>query len=847
LQNEFLLHIKSVTLNYIQRMDDEMLKTESWENLKEIISLINLMFHRHQLEKSAEVTELLQLELLFRLLTSNIIDKRLFALNELKTFIKEVYEDDSNNKKMNGIQQRFLPLGSSAGSPSSPTGMTNPFLDHVYKYHTPKALAKWIEEKNLLDELFHNNPHSELIRQSKVILLFLADSIGLKQKEVEIIWTSTIGRHEAIQRTIYELIIAIVPSLNALTTNLFFEQIENINLATLNEHTIEFIEKFIIEAFSKLKKTKDKRVLKWNGLKIFWDLITNEEVDNRLSQRAFESLKSLIVREEFEGYRKSIIKACLLNLKDHKCVPYTLLLIEAIVRTYPIEKKKKASMWGMIEYMNEKAKLFDILFNDLHFASSKFEKFSEQNANTVSNGSASQNSLQRHITKHLEEMGVRLGFLSFILKNSSFTLSFSQCSILWNNLHTKYIYRDLFCSWFETLINLTSDVNKSYSVFAEGTVEKIFYELIKKKVIVKEMSPCEFSLFHAYFLVINVKNNLIQVNYDEELIDQPINSSKEVPIASDEQKLSEEPKEKISLRTSILRSKSLNYVAQTAGKYMKQQIQRAHSDRHINFIGKHKVIDKANNIKGYLVLSAELIGIEYLWDIVLNNTDNEVVQLAIQYLNNYRYNFSESMKKKKSEVIEMHISRCMKEITELLNNYGDNESIRKIHRCLDLLIDYLYLFAEKIGLQGHGISTTGVPLRIQILSTEGQEFVSLFQSTDTASDLYRRISYELNYPSYLMQLFSCNLEIMNDNKPLEKIGIKETEPIIAKKINIKDVGFSLVKFQLKALGLDALVDVLTKQSIEKLQNNIKNQLHSNGVEQLNTGNNDIIEQEVCSI
>jgi ubiquitin C-terminal hydrolase len=806
-------------------MDDDVLKTESWDNLKELVSLTNSMLRRYQPEKSLEITETYLLELYFKLVISGVVEKRLAGLNEIKAFIKEVCEDDMNNRRNTGFQQRYF---SSGGTPlSTPNPNAEP---RVAKWHTPRAMAKWIDDKRLLEVLFHTGLHTELIRQSKAIILFISDIRGLKQSDVELIWRASVGKHESIQRAIYDLIIGIMPQCNSQTANLFFDQVETIsNYAKVNEHTLEFLRVFVIEAVFHLKKSRDKK-RKWFGLGIFWDILMNERLEAKVSQKAYECLKDLVNRDDFEPQRKHILKASLVSLKEHKCVPLVLSLTKTILKTYPItKKKKKQSVWGMLEYMNEKAKLYDLIFTDIQFASEQFQKEitipainvqqkqkSDKHSKKQLAGDDEQvttNLAKERIDIHLSEMETRVDFLIFVMRHSTLTLTYLQVLSIWQTLYTQQIYKDLACVWLESLVKLDVDTELYFDVLADGVMEKIYQSILLKGIDIASMTPATLSLFHTYFVALNVKHRYMELEYEEQIYEEPSS----VPV------INLQPAEPLTPTDS---NKSLG-ISRVGEKLFKnkfgnviQHINR--SDRSTDRQQQVVRVNKRRIIKRYIVLHADLIGMDYLWEIVLNVTDNSVAQKAVQYLNNYRNEFSRDMKAATEEYRESHINSCLDRLTSIYNNEPASPlKEQKIIRCLDVLLDYVYLFAEKTGVRGHGISSTGIPIRLRVTQVDGARFNITLQTTDSVSRLFHSIATELNQQDYLIQLFTHGNEIQNDGKTLDELGLRDHQMILVRKINMKDVGISLIKFQLKALGLEPLADALMKQSIEAFQHNFK--------------------------
>ncbi len=53
-------------------------------------------------------------------------------------------------------------------------------------------MISWLQENKIIHELFALNPHIELIKRSKKILIFLAHKQALTEEYIDTIWQATV-------------------------------------------------------------------------------------------------------------------------------------------------------------------------------------------------------------------------------------------------------------------------------------------------------------------------------------------------------------------------------------------------------------------------------------------------------------------------------------------------------------------------------------------------------------------------------------------------------------------------------------------------------------------------------
>jgi len=83
--------------------------------------------------------------------------------------------------------------------------------------------------------------HIEILKRSDVILKFLAENKAFKKEYLDLMWSSSEGKHEAVTRTIYDTIVSIAGYISNESREYLFEKIKTVPLSDYTELTIDLI------------------------------------------------------------------------------------------------------------------------------------------------------------------------------------------------------------------------------------------------------------------------------------------------------------------------------------------------------------------------------------------------------------------------------------------------------------------------------------------------------------------------------------------------------------------------------------------------------------------------------
>lgn len=474
----FSMKVKDVIFKLYSEIDEETIKVESKSNLIEPLNYLNVLLYKSfNLMKSSEISDPFLLKFCLKIFNTECdIEKRLGSLAEIKVLLREASEEDIIRKK--GQPKRWI---------------------------TVKYMNQWILDNSLFSNFFSRDLHAELLRYVRPFILFIANTRGLDNKELDIIWNSWIGKHEATQRTVHELILKILPSLNQTCVDYFYDKVESLTFQDLNKQILAFIKEFT-EAAVIVHQPKAKKK-KWYGIDLFWYLLQDYHKSKEFEELAYDHLRSLLILEDFEIQRKRIMKACMDNIKDHFSVNQSMALLTSLIYASPNYKKKKTAIWTLLDSLNEKFKLIDIIFMDLSYLKNNApqEKSFEQKNLKLSELILDESNKLNSKYSLGEQIQARLSFLALILHN--YSLNYQNVVTIINLFPND-------SNEYEYCIQFLETISKMDDVFEPGVLEKVFEEIIQKWDIEK-MTDKEFKLFITLFININLKNNLMTIIQEE--------------------------------------------------------------------------------------------------------------------------------------------------------------------------------------------------------------------------------------------------------------------------------------------------------------------------------------------
>lgn len=138
---------------------------------------------------AAKLIEENQVYIAYRFLTSNNLEKKLKGINDIKYIIERI---ENGGKTMRTI------------------GLIKFDTDNVnvkpMKWVTGDYLKDWIFQQKIIELIFGENAHIEIIKRCGSILKFLATRQCITKEILTMVWKCQLGKHEEMVRVVFELI-----------------------------------------------------------------------------------------------------------------------------------------------------------------------------------------------------------------------------------------------------------------------------------------------------------------------------------------------------------------------------------------------------------------------------------------------------------------------------------------------------------------------------------------------------------------------------------------------------------------------------------------------------------------
>ncbi|ETO28198.1 hypothetical protein RFI_08932 [Reticulomyxa filosa] len=204
-------------------------------------------------------------------------------------------------------------------------------------------------------------------------------------------------------------------------------------------------------------------------------------------------------------------------------------------------------------------------------------------------------------------------------------------------------------------------------------------------------------------------------------------------------------------------------------------------------------IQMVENGKAFFVANYnELIGVDYLWQIILHAREEGVCQKAIVFLNMICNRLNSDLKQQIAVIRKSTLDRSMKELAQATASYKTNPKIETRDRCLRVLnlIHQFLNITESRGLgkyRPHNALSRGKKLQLTIFDrvtfrgySKPPQFTLTIYENDTLWDLRYAIATKLNRLPEVVQLFSrIKLDDTKNSYTIASLGIRDRSNVHA--------------------------------------------------------------------
>lgn len=386
----------------ITRYDDVQLKDFSIKDFNDVfISVKDLVVFAsnsssvHRKGGIQDALEILRLTVASKLLVCSQLQKRYLGLSIIKEIIETVepkinlyvarrYQTllKKQDKVEKGVSNR---ISAYSGATSLKTSLS------------AKEIDAWIISNMVIEKLFGESLHRDLVARSDVLIAYMAHRRILTEQHVSFLWKSSVGMHETVLRVLHQLILVIIPVMEPSLRMYLFSLMEALTPKDYTEQILHLIKAYTVQSLIAIREEKSilptstaleqKNEISnaeavglnvaesphsdgkqssvnsksatnrkglvvnapqrlWMGFGVLWQFVQDPaasssnggSVDEDLIELAIQLLVELL-EEEFAEERELVMHRCLANIQVGISVPVSLQILRRTLNLYPSAQK----------------------------------------------------------------------------------------------------------------------------------------------------------------------------------------------------------------------------------------------------------------------------------------------------------------------------------------------------------------------------------------------------------------------------------------------------------------------------------------------------------------------------
>eukprot|EP00960_Hanusia_phi_P075978 768493-Hanusia_phi.AAC.5 len=338
-------------------------------------------------------------------------------------------------------------------------------------------------------------------------------------------WDASVGQHESISKMIHELLGKVVRLLH--TPDALLKLLHLIGQQPVSSFTVHHIQLINILAQCFLMLSIRGEVddsIKFAGINVMWEVLQDEF---RLSQLEIQNLclqyfAKLLDQHECRSIRSEYFKRCIVNLKEHKSVAQSLVVMNNLFQTLASKRKKPDVDWSTFGCVKDEQEILDLVLDDLQYFRNNVLQFDEglpstprtPRGNGFNRTCDSQSSTPRinQFLHRQEQLQRRLNFITTVLEMQGAFLTKDHLNKLWDSLLRVGIderQREISFGWFERLLT------------SEWTAKAILHNLDFMFQLICTLDPADmtelsFSLFRQAMTLLNKNEGILEGEFGRE-------------------------------------------------------------------------------------------------------------------------------------------------------------------------------------------------------------------------------------------------------------------------------------------------------------------------------------------
>mmetsp|Transcript_26181 Transcript_26181/g.46675 ORF Transcript_26181/g.46675 Transcript_26181/m.46675 type:complete len:2194 (-) Transcript_26181:2-6583(-) len=469
----YLHKLKEALIWRLDNLNLKELKEYNREIVYELLKMLGVVSRYNDSRvNQAEVIETNELNLALKLIACPYLEKRVKGMNELnETIIKVKNRSPDPNK--------------------------------ACKWLTTTSLMVWIESTRLVELLFSESSHLELIRRSTEVIAFISSCNRLTDRHLDLIWNAAQVTHESQVKQTYSLLLDLIPKLTVNQCDYLFGKLREVPLQKYDEKFLKLVKDFTVAAFVQMQHAR--KAFKPYGIPLLQSAMLDSSPVSAFDL-ACQLLGEVLACPPAEEISWKCLLSCTQLIQEGESVLQCLSVMTSILSS------SRGSRFSLSDPIKDKLIQLDnhlsgiipfVLENFAHYISSAKVK------------ALVHTDLQSAIIQgrypHKVSVQRRLDFLDFVVLNSKQAITFTtdDISLLW----ALFIQNapcsedsDTFYRW------LYKPRGQSYLFYKEKIVEIFSRYLSNPRMQPFEALSVEgFNCFWRYFLLVNFLKGNVEI------------------------------------------------------------------------------------------------------------------------------------------------------------------------------------------------------------------------------------------------------------------------------------------------------------------------------------------------
>jgi hypothetical protein len=338
LVNDFLLWFTKVNervFEAVMSMSDEDLKSD-YRTASDAIMYMSTLYRYTDRPDAHQLADTRRLQFALKGFRSQFLERRLASLNDINEILESLDSKESARDEDYG-----------------------PF------WVTKDIMCEWLDKNKILDMIFTRNLHLEVLKRSYKIMTFLAMNGRISAREVEMIWDVAVGKHETIQKNIYDLLLQITRYLKPDILKIMVDLIRALPHGSYSQQHVDMLR--MISGILIAMGSKKPSEFQFLGPEVLWDLIQD---DVRFSPPelhicALHVLVEVLEIHDCRPIRGEYFAKCVNNLSRHRSVPQSLVVMNKLLHCLASKRKNPDVDLATFECVRDEQELLQLVVDDL--------------------------------------------------------------------------------------------------------------------------------------------------------------------------------------------------------------------------------------------------------------------------------------------------------------------------------------------------------------------------------------------------------------------------------------------------------------------------------------------------